>query len=125
MGKSLLSRIVDSFVGGGITDTTSGFRAMNRAVFSTFAKIYPDDYPEAEALVILYKHGLKAVEVPVNMMPRQGGQSSIGPRRAGYYIIKVSLAIFIGMFKRITHTPDRGHDFSSSEITSEAEQHHS
>ena len=32
IGKSLLSRIVDSVCGGGITDTTSGFRAANRAV---------------------------------------------------------------------------------------------
>lgn len=100
VGKSLLSRIVDSVVGGGITDTTSGFRAMNRAVFSTFAKTYPDDYPEAEALVIMHKHGLKAVEVPVDMQPRQGGESSINARRAAYYIIKVSLAIFIGKVKK-------------------------
>lgn len=100
VGKSLLSRIVDSVVGGGITDTTSGFRAMNRAVFSTFAKTYPDDYPEAEALVIMHKHGLKAVEVPVDMKPRQGGESSINATRAAYYIIKVSLAIFIGKVKK-------------------------
>ena len=67
VGKSLLSRIVDSVVGGGVTDTTSGFRAMNRAVFSTFARTYPDDYPEAEALVIMHKRGLKAVEIPVDV----------------------------------------------------------
>ena len=100
VGKSLLSRIVDSVVGGGITDTTSGFRAMNRAVFKTFARTYPDDYPEAEALVIMHKHGLKAVEVPVDMQPRQGGESSINATRAAYYIIKVSLAIFIGKVKK-------------------------
>lgn len=105
VGKSLLSRIVDSVVGGGITDTTSGFRAMNRAVFSTFARTYPDDYPEAEALVIMHKHGLKAVEIPVDMQPRQGGESSINPRRAAYYIVKVSLAILIGMLKNKNHRP--------------------
>ena len=105
VGKSLLSRIVDSVVGGGITDTTSGFRAANRAVIETFARTYPDDYPEAEALVIMHKHGLKAVEIPVDMLPRQGGRSSIGAGRAAYYIVKVSLAIFIGVFKKITHAP--------------------
>ena len=105
VGKSLLSRIVDSVVGGGVTDTTSGFRAMNRAVFSTFARMYPDDYPEAEALVIMHKHGLKAVEVPVDMQPRQGGESSINPRRAAYYIVKVSLAILIGVIKSKNHRP--------------------
>lgn len=100
IGKSLLSRIVDSVVGGGVTDTTSGFRAMNRDVFSVFANNYPDDYPEPEALVIMHKHGLKAVEIPVDMQPRQGGESSINATRAVYYIIKVSLAIFIGVVKK-------------------------
>ncbi len=110
VGKSLLSRLVNSAIGGGITDTTSGFRAMNRAAFETFAHTYPDDYPEAEALVILHKHGLRAVEVPVAMRPRQGGRSSIGVGRAAYYIVKVSLAIFVGVFKKISFAPQRGDD---------------
>jgi hypothetical protein len=107
VGKSLLSRLVDTAIGGGITDTTSGFRAMNRAAFGTFAHTYPDDYPEAEALVVLHKHGLRAIEIPVEMHARQGGRSSIGTARAAYYIVKVSLAIFIGLFKRITFVPPR------------------
>lgn len=106
VGKSLLSRLVSSVTGGGITDTTSGFRAMNTDVLALFAQHYPDDYPEAEALVTLYKNGLKAVEVPVDMLQRQGGISSISPRRAIYYIVKVSLAIFIGVFKKITRAPE-------------------
>lgn len=110
VGKSLLSRLVDSVVGGGITDTTSGFRAMNRSTLETFAETYPDDYPEAEALVILHKHGLHAVERPVGMLPRQGGRSSIGPGRAAYYIVKVSLAIFIGVFKKVAAAPPRPAD---------------
>ena len=112
IGKSLLSRLVDSVVGGGVTDTTSGFRAGNRAVIAAFAHHYPDDYPEAEALVLLHKRGLRSAEVPVDMQPRQGGVSSINPRRALYYIIKVSLAIFIGVFKKVAHTPDSDRDAS-------------
>jgi len=110
VGKSLLSRIVDSVVGGGVTDTTSGFRAMNRAVLETFAHTYPDDYPEAEALVILHKHGLTVGEIPVQMEARQGGRSSIGAMQAAYYIVKVSLAIVIGVFKKIRFVPQRDED---------------
>ena len=106
VGKSLLSRLVDSLVGGGITDTTSGFRAMNREVLRVFAKHYPDDYPEAEALIILHKAGLKAVEAPVEMRARQGGVTSISPVKAGYYVVKVSMAIFIDLFRRFTRTPE-------------------
>lgn len=104
VGKSLLSRLVDAIVGGGITDTTSGFRAANRKVIRMFARHYPEDYPEAEALVILHKSGLKAAEMPVRMMPRRGGRTSIRPQNAAYYMIKVGLAIFVDIFRKFTHT---------------------
>lgn len=99
VGKSLLSRFVDAIVGGGITDTTSGFRAANREVIALFARHYPDDYPEPETLVILHKAGLRAAEIPVEMLPRQGGETSIDPRKAVYYMVKVCLAIFINIFR--------------------------
>lgn len=100
VGKSLLSRWINLFIGGGITDTTSGFRAMNRSAIKIVAESYPEDYPEPEVLVILHKHGLKAVEIPVNMRPRQGGVSSIRPHGAAYYMLKVGLAVFIDLFRK-------------------------
>lgn len=106
LGKSLLSRLVDAIVGGGITDTTSGFRAANRRVIRMFARHYPEDYPEAEALVILHKTGLKAAEMPVEMSPRQGGRTSIRPQNAAYYMVKVGLAIFVDIFRKFTRTPE-------------------
>lgn len=107
IGKSIMSRIVDAAIGGGVTDTTSGFRAANRNVIRTFARHYPDDYPEAEALVILHKAGLKAAEIPVEMLPRQGGQTSISAPKAVYYMVKVALAIFIDLFRKFAaHTGD-------------------
>jgi len=102
VGKSILSRLVDVVVGEGITDTTSGFRAASRRAFSLFARRYPDDYPEAEALVILHKSGLRPVEMPVEMSPRQGGKTSISPKHAVYYMIKVGLAIFVDVFRKFT-----------------------
>lgn len=100
IGKSLLSRWIDLLIGGGITDTTSGFRAFNRKAIALFAEVYPEDYPEPEALVILHMHGLKAAEIPVEMRVRQGGQTSIRPPSAAYYMVKVALAIFIDLFRR-------------------------
>jgi hypothetical protein len=100
IGKSLLSRWIDFLIGGGITDTTSGFRAMNRKALRVFAHSYPEDYPEPEALVILHRHGLSAAEIPVEMHPRQGGTTSIRPHGAVYYMIKVGLAIFVDLFRR-------------------------
>lgn len=102
IGKSILSRLVDAMIGGGITDTTSGFRAANRNVFSLFASRYPDDYPEAESLIILHKNGLRAAEIPVNMHPRQGGRTSIKVSHGIYYMVKVAMAILIDMFRKYT-----------------------
>lgn len=104
VGKSILSRLVDGLIGGGITDTTSGFRAANHKALTIFAERYPDDYPEAEALVILHMAGLSAVEIPVNMHPRKGGVTSIKPPHAAYYMIKVGLAIFVDLFRKQTRT---------------------
>jgi hypothetical protein len=107
VGKSILSRLVDAIVGSGITDTTSGFRAVNRKVITVFARCYPEDYPEAEALVMLHKYGLKAAEIPVEMQPRQGGRTSIRPPHALYYMVKVALAIFIDVFRKFSQTPEK------------------
>ena len=98
VGKSILSRLVDRVTGGGITDTTSGFRAGNRKVIRTFARHYPDDYPEAESLVLLHMYGLRAGEVSVAMRDRQGGVTSISARDGAYYMVKVGLAILIDLF---------------------------
>ncbi len=100
VGKSILSRLVDAIIGGGITDTTSGFRAMNRKVLALFARQYPDDYPEPEALVLVHKAGLRAAELAVEMNTRQGGRTSISPKSAVYYMIKVGLAILMNVFRK-------------------------
>jgi len=105
LGKSILSRLVDAIIGGGITDTTSGFRAANRRVISVFARHYPEDYPEPESLVILHKHGLTVAETPVEMQARQGGATSIDPKNAVYYMIKVGLAILIDVFRKFSREP--------------------
>lgn len=106
VGKSLLSRLVDALVGGGITDTTSGFRAMDRKALALFCRYYPEDYPEPEALVVAHRAGIKAIEAPVHMRPRQGGRTSIRPAHAAYYMAKVALAAFVSMFRPFGREPE-------------------
>ncbi|WP_028400722.1 glycosyltransferase family 2 protein [Ectobacillus panaciterrae] len=76
-------------------DPTSGYRAKNRKIIQIFAHNYPKDYPEPEVLIYLKKKGLRIKEISVNMQERQGGKSSITPLKSVYYMIKVSLAIFM------------------------------
>jgi glycosyltransferase involved in cell wall biosynthesis len=84
-----------------ISDPTSGFRLCNRRAIELFARDYPHDYPEVEATLVLHYHRLRMREVPVHMYERGGGASSIsGSGKSAYYMIKVLLAIFIGLFRR-------------------------
>jgi len=79
-----------------ITDSTSGFRAFNRAAIEFLAGDYPHDFPEPESIVTLCRNGFRVVEVPVEMQARQHGRSSITLLRSVYYMMKVLLAMMIG-----------------------------
>lgn len=78
-----------------ITDATSGMRMCNRKVIELFVKDYPRDYPEPETVCRLLRKKCKVVELPVIMRERSAGVSSISMKKSIYYMIKVSLAIFI------------------------------
>ena len=100
VGIRILASVVSRIVGQRVTDTTSGFQALNRQGIALFAHDYPHDYPEVEATVMVFRHRLRLQEVPVSMRERGGGQSSITALRSIYYMVKVLLAIFVGLFRR-------------------------
>ena len=100
VGIRIFAGVVSLLVGQRVSDTTSGFRAVNRKALELFAAEYPHDYPEVESIVLLSKHHLRMLEVPVQMRVRETGNSSITAMRSAYYMIKVLLALFIGMFRR-------------------------
>ncbi len=80
-------------VGVDIKDSTSGFRMINKKTLAIVSEIYPDEYPEPEAIVLFAKNKLKIGEVAVTMKERQGGKSSIGFFSGIYYMWKVTLGI--------------------------------
>jgi glycosyltransferase involved in cell wall biosynthesis len=100
IGIQLFARIVSLIVRQRVTDTTSGFRAVNQSGIMLFAADYPHDYPEVETTVLVHRHRLRMVEVPVTMRTRAAGRSSITLFQSIYYMIKVSLALFVGLFRR-------------------------
>jgi len=101
LGMRFFCGLVRLFTGKKVTDPTSGFRASDRKVIELFSEEYPSDYPEVEALISAHKQGLSFQEVETIMRHRQGGTSSIGVLSALYYMVKVSLSISIGFFRRI------------------------
>jgi glycosyltransferase involved in cell wall biosynthesis len=100
VGIRVLARTVSLLTRQRVTDTTSGFQVMNRKAIELFAEDYPHDYPEVEAAVMVHKHRLRLVELPVRMRERAAGRSSIRGARTVYYMAKVMLAILIGALRR-------------------------
>jgi glycosyltransferase involved in cell wall biosynthesis len=100
VGIRLFSVVLSAVCGQRITDPTSGFRLCNRRAIELFARDYPHDYPEVEAILMVHAHRLRMMEVPVKMHPRRDGRSSITSGESIYYMIKVLLAIFVGLFRR-------------------------
>lgn len=94
-GIRFLSTLIYICCGTKIKDVTSGFRAVNRKYIEMYAKEYPVDYPEPEALIRASLDGAKILEVPVMMKERESGRSSISSWKSVYYMVKVSLAIIL------------------------------
>jgi glycosyltransferase involved in cell wall biosynthesis len=74
------------------TDTTSGFRAFNRKAleFCTGEK-YPRDYPDANALVMMHRAGLRIREIPVRMRRNMKGTSMHSGAKPIFYVCKMLL----------------------------------
>jgi glycosyltransferase involved in cell wall biosynthesis len=96
-GIHLFAFVLSRIVGQRVTDPTSGFRLYNRRAIALFANDYPHDYPEVEAVLMLHYHRLKMREYPVRMYQRGGGVSSLSSGKSVHYMVKVLLAIFVGL----------------------------
>jgi glycosyltransferase involved in cell wall biosynthesis len=99
-GIRLFAKVLSLVTGSKVTDPTSGFRLCDRRAIALFAENYPIDYPEVEAILLMHRNQLKSAEVPVLMHARGGGSSSITVLRSGYYMLKVLLAVFVGLFRK-------------------------
>jgi glycosyltransferase involved in cell wall biosynthesis len=99
LGIRVFARVLSAIMGQPVSDPTSGFRLTTRRGIELFARDYPHDYPEVEAVLMIHAHRLRSAEIPVSMRPRAGGVSSIDKRQSVYYMLKVLLAVFIGLFR--------------------------
>lgn len=99
---SMLSSVMSKVTGSSLTDTTSGFRAAGPEAIELFARTYPSQYlgDTVESLVIAARAGLDVAEVPVAMLPRQGGSPSHGPLRSTLYLGRALLALTVALTRR-------------------------
>lgn len=109
IGIRFFSGIISFLIGQKITDPTSGFRAVNKKVIKFHSCRYSTDYPEVEEFIHLNREGFKISEVGILMCTRKGGKTSITPRMAAYYMIKVTLTILFDLItKKILNKKDIG-----------------
>ena len=99
-GIRYFSALIKLLTGQKITDPTSGMRMINRDILAMYSESYPKDYPEPESVGTIINSGKKVMEYPVIMRKRMEGTSSISPLKSVYYMIKVSLAIFLEMLRK-------------------------
>jgi hypothetical protein len=98
----LLARAVSHKAGRRLTDVTSGFRATNRRGLALFARYYPAEYlgDTVESLVIALRAGLRVTQVPVPIGVRNAGSPSQTPLRAGLYVLRAGLALFLASIRQ-------------------------
>jgi glycosyltransferase involved in cell wall biosynthesis len=104
LGIRFFAWLISILSGVRVTDPTSGFRCAGPRAWTSFARRYPEDYPEPEALFWCARNRLRVGEIPVHMQQRQGGITSIRYLRTLYYMLKVSLAILIDRLRAKEHT---------------------
>ena len=99
-GMLVFSGLVHLTVGLRITDTTSGFRAYDRAVMEVCQYDFPKDFPDAPLLIDLARRGFRLCEVPVEMRAREAGRSFYTLGKSLYYPYKNLLASLMVLLKR-------------------------
>ena len=100
IGIKYFTCLIRLLTGKVITDPTSGLRMIDREIIELFAEDYPKDYPEPESVVAILRRKKRVDEIPVVMRERGGGVSSISIKKSIYYMIKVTLAIFIEVIRK-------------------------
>ena len=99
LGIRFFRLVLRPILGKPVYDPTSGFVGVNRSALGVFSRSFPLEYPEIEALVVLQRRRFRFEEVPVKMLPRLTGRSSITARVSLYYIVHVLLGVFVNILK--------------------------
>ena len=85
-----------------LSDVTSGFRVSSGRAIPLFAEKYPPEYlgDTVESLVIAHRAGLKIVEVPIQMRPREYGKPSQGTLKSLWYVCRATLVLIMALMHR-------------------------
>lgn len=99
---AMLSFVLSRMAGAKLTDTTSGFRACDRALIDLFAEWYPMEYlgDTVETLVRVVRLGYRIRQVPVAMRPRAAGTPSQSRAKSLLYVGRAFFALLLAFSRR-------------------------
>lgn len=94
VGRAFFKRMLVACGGPSIADPTTGFQALARRAFRFYCgDFYPADFPDIDVLLMVHRHGMRIVEVPVTMAPSPPARVPMhGGWRAIYYTYKMILS---------------------------------
>lgn len=93
LGIKFYAAVISFLAGQTVTDSTSGYRAMDRDLFSEFAKFYPHKLCAVETEIWLGRRGYTIKEVPVEMRKREEGETYLDFWTLFVYPFKMIYAI--------------------------------
>lgn len=98
----VLSGVISRLAKTKLSDTTSGFRACNRALIELFAAWYPVEYlgDTVETTVRVIRLGYRVRQVPVAMRPRAAGRPSASPVKAMIYLGRAMITLMLAVNRR-------------------------
>lgn len=105
LGKNFFGWILKFLTGLKITDPTSGYQALSaRTLRFYIGPLFPDDYPDANVLLLAHRMGFTILEKPVVMMADKGVSMHRGFFRPLFYVVSMFLSILICL---ITKLPEK------------------
>lgn len=99
-GIRLFSALTSFFIKQRITDCTSGFKGYNRKIIPLLtSRFYPEDYPDADVIMIIHYAGYRIKEVGVTMHAPPDGASMHAGFGKVFYIFKMVLSIVMTVIR--------------------------
>lgn len=102
-GIRMFSALVYSLTKLHIYDVTSGFRVFGLQAIRFLAVNFPQEYPDAEILILLSKSGYRIEEFALRMNPRMFGTSQHNFKTAVIYPFKNMIAIVVVLIRTLRH----------------------
>jgi glycosyltransferase involved in cell wall biosynthesis len=98
----MLSFVLSRMARCTLTDTTSGFRACDRALIELFAAWYPVEYlgDTVETVVRVLRLGYRVTQVPVAMRQRFAGVPSKSPAKSLLYLGRAFFSLLLALSRR-------------------------